>query len=44
MFKSKKPKINAQNLDELVRRQRLRKAVLMTKLHAQITVGMMSMQ
>jgi hypothetical protein len=44
MFKSKKPKINAQNLDELVRRQRLRKAVLMTKLNAQISVGIMSLQ
>lgn len=44
MFKSKKPKINAQNLEELVRKQRLRKAALMTKLRAQISVGIMSMQ
>ncbi len=44
MFKSKKPKINAQNLDELVRKQRLRKAAMMTKLRAEITIGLVSFQ
>lgn len=44
MFKSKKPKINAQNLDELVRRQRVRREARMNKIRAEIAIGLISFQ
>ena len=44
MFKSKKSKTHQQDLEDLVRKQRVRKAAQMSKIRGEIIVGIMALQ
>ena len=44
MFKSKKPKSNQVDLEDFVRKQKVRKAAQMSKIRGEILVGIMAMQ
>lgn len=44
MFKSKKSKINPQDLENFIRKQRVRREARMNKIRAEIAIGLISFQ